>query len=101
MIVISALQLRQQLKEIFDRVLAGEEFVVQYRGNKQIKLSAFSTKPQLSLAEKLSYYASPEYKKIVAERRRKYGENELLNEADPHQEKINVREYRAKRKSQR
>lgn len=93
--LISALELRNRLAEIIDLVNSGTEVFIKYRGKPVVKLNP-TVKPKKSKAQKLlEYLASPEYDEKVRLRQLNRPEIDELDEKNPKQEKMNMRQLRA------
>ena len=95
MTTITALQLRDNLaKTLEDISNSDEEVFVTYRGKTLVKISGIKKKkPKTKLQKKLEYFDSPEY----IEELKNYKSLPEFDEANPHQEKINLRNLRLKK----
>ncbi len=91
MFVISALELRKNLGDIFQKVATGQEIIVKYRNNTKIKLSPYSTKKpkkvKTQVQKLFDYLDSQKHTKVLAN----LANNPLLDEKNPAQEKMNIR----------
>ena len=92
--IITALELRNRLAEIIDLVNSGTEVFIKYRGKPTVKLNA-TTKPQKTKGQQLlEYFSSPEYDEKIRLRQLNRPEIPELDEKNPRQEKMNMRQLR-------
>ncbi len=99
MAIISALQLRDKMSTLLERVALGEEFIIQYRGKKMGKLTPLKSikkynKTQTQAQKAITFFTSKKYDKYLKKIKNDRGYIKELNEVNPAKEKLNLRNFK-------